>query len=236
MTLTFAVAQPRCTPYDLAANARAHAVLVREAGARVVLFPELSLTGYHFDAALVRCDDPSLEPLRAACVGTGTLALAGAPVVSEDGGGASIGLLAVEGGGIRIAYRKRFLGGAEPERFTPGSEPVVLNVDGWRIGLAICRDTGIPQHDADLAKLGIDVYAAAVLEHSGDEAITQQRAARIAREHGVWVAIASFAGSTGEGYTHAAGRSRIWDPSGREIAMAGTEPGEFAVACIEPST
>lgn len=236
MSLTLAVAQPQCSRYDIAANARAHAALVVEARARVILFPELSLTGYHFDAEPVRCDDPSLEPLRAACAESGAFALVGAPVVSPGGAGVSIGLLAVEGDGIRIAYRKRFLGGSESERFTPGSEPVGLNVDGWRIGLAICRDTGIPHHDADLGKLGIDVYAAAVLEHAGDEEVTQQRAARIAREHGVWVAVASFAGSTGEGYTHAAGRSGIWDPSGREIARAGKEPDEFAIARIGPST
>ena len=35
---------------NLAANARAHAATVREAGARVVVFPELSLTGYELDA------------------------------------------------------------------------------------------------------------------------------------------------------------------------------------------
>lgn len=44
--LPIAVAQPLCVPYDVAANAAAHAAAVRSAGARVVVFPELSLTGY----------------------------------------------------------------------------------------------------------------------------------------------------------------------------------------------
>ncbi len=49
--LIIAVAQPPCLPCDVAANAATHAATVREAGARVVVFPELSLTGYEFDAA-----------------------------------------------------------------------------------------------------------------------------------------------------------------------------------------
>lgn len=228
MSLTLAVAQPQCAPYDVAANAAAHAHLVRAARARVIVFPELSLTGYHYDAPAVAVDDPALRELITACEEVGSLALAGAPVVSEDGARKSIGLLAIDGSGARIAYRKRFLGGAEPEHFVPGSSPVVLEVDGWRIGLAICKDTGIPEHDTDLAALGMDIYAAAVLEHAADEAVTVRRAERIAKTHNVYIAVASFAGSTGEGYTDAAGRSGIWLPDGRIGARAGINPGEWA--------
>jgi predicted amidohydrolase len=32
----------------------------------------------------------------------------------------------------------------------------VLKVEGWRLGLAICKDIGIPQHASDTAALGID--------------------------------------------------------------------------------
>ena len=51
--LTIAVAQPLSMPYDVAANALAHAAAVRAAGARVVVFPELSLTGYELDAPAI---------------------------------------------------------------------------------------------------------------------------------------------------------------------------------------
>ena len=44
--LIVAVAQPPCAPHDVAGNARAHAAAVRDTRARVVVFPELSLTGY----------------------------------------------------------------------------------------------------------------------------------------------------------------------------------------------
>src|SRR5256885_16830728 len=107
-----AVAQPECVPYDVAANALAHAEIVGRAGARVVLFPELSLPGYELDAPPLAADDPRLAPLVEACADTGAVALAGAPVA-----GPHIGVLAVDGTGARVAYRKMWLGGAEPERF-----------------------------------------------------------------------------------------------------------------------
>ncbi|MBV6696836.1 hypothetical protein KV557_06810 [Kitasatospora aureofaciens] len=76
--LVVAVAQPRCVAYDVAENAVAHAEVVRAARAPVVVFPELSLTGYELDAALVRPEDERLAPIVAACAETGAVALVGA--------------------------------------------------------------------------------------------------------------------------------------------------------------
>ena len=57
----------------MSATARAHAAAVRTAGARVVVFPELSVTGYELDAPAVDPDDPRLGPIVAACAETGAL-------------------------------------------------------------------------------------------------------------------------------------------------------------------
>src|SRR5262249_45107352 len=84
LALTVAVAQPPCVPYDVAANALAHATAIREAGTRVVVFPELSLTGYELDAPAVAPDDPRLRPIVEACRETGSVALIGSPVPSDE--------------------------------------------------------------------------------------------------------------------------------------------------------
>ncbi|RAN92974.1 hypothetical protein ONO23_03514 [Micromonospora noduli] len=225
--LRLAVVQPPCVPLDVAANARAHAAAVRAARARVVVFPELSLTGYELDAPVVSVDDPRLAPLVEACAEAGALALAGAPVTGDH-----IAMLAVTGGGATVAYRKMWLGDAEARRFRPGDAPVVLDVDGWRVGLAICKDTGVAAHADRTAALGIDVYAAGVLESARDAAVIDQRVHRITTAHQVWVAVASFAGSTGGGYTEAAGRSGVWTPDGEVYARAGTDPGESVSASL----
>ncbi|WP_019629201.1 carbon-nitrogen hydrolase family protein [Actinomadura atramentaria] len=223
--MIFAVAQPVCAAHDVAANAVAHADAVRRAGARVVVFPELSLTGYELDAAPLAPDDDRLAPLVAACAETGTLALAGAPVP-----GPHIATLAVTGGGVRVVYRKMRLGAAEAERFAPGDEPGRVVVDGVRIGLAICKDTGDPAHAAATAARGVDVYAAGIV-HAADEAdVHPARARRIATAHGVPVALASFAGPTGGGYLRTAGNSGIWSPTGTLLAHTDATPGTLATA------
>ena len=61
--LAVAVAQPPCHAGDVAANAAAHADVVWRAAARVVVFPELSITGYELDAGCVERVRPVLTML-----------------------------------------------------------------------------------------------------------------------------------------------------------------------------
>jgi predicted amidohydrolase len=225
--LVLAVAQPPITAFDVSANVTAHAVLIRAAAARVVVFPEMSLTGYELDAAALDPGDPRLGPLVDVCALTGTTVLAGAPV-----DGPYIGVLAIDGSGVTVAYRKMYPGGGEPERFRAGTDPAVVEVDGWRIGLAVCRDTGIVAQAAATAELGMDVYAAGLADHPHEDVIQEERARRVAADHGVWVAFASFAGPTGGGYDETAGRSGIWAPTGDLVERTGREPGGLARATL----
>jgi predicted amidohydrolase len=229
--LTVAVTQPPCVSYDVAANALTAAATVRSAGARVVVFPELFLTGYELDAPALDVDDPRLAPIVDACAEAGSLALVGAPV-HGDAGGSHIAMLAIDDIRAAVAYRKMWLGAAESNGFTPGDTPGVLEVDGWRLGLAICKDTAISQHACDTAALGIDGYLAGTLESAEEAALQDERARRVASDHGVWVAVASFAGSTGGGFAQAAGRSAIWGCAGVVVAQAGPKPGAIARATL----
>lgn len=197
----------------------------------MVVFPELSLTGYELDAPAIAAGDPRLALIVAACAETGSVALVGAPVHGEAGR-SHIGMLVVDGAAATVAYRKMWLSETESVRFTAGSDPAVLHVDGWRLGLAICKDTGVQRHAFVTAALGIDAYVAGTLESAEDAAVPGERARRIAAEHQVWVAIASFAGSTGGGYARAAGRSGIWDLDGAVVAQAGPETGAVARATL----
>ncbi len=240
--LRLAVAQPETRAHNVAANVAAHAALVRASGARVVVFPELSLTGYEFDAAPLAPNSALLSPLVEACRQAGAVALAGAPVDAPTGehapspGGRSLAMLMIDGAGARVVYRKMWLGEAEQRHFVVGNHPAVVEVDGWRIGLAICRDTGMAEHAAATCEHQVDVYAAGVLEHESDAHIQPARARRIAAAHQVWVAVASFAGSTGEGFDKAAGGSGIWRPDGSRAATATSKTGEFTGSVLRPGS
>ncbi|WUE13085.1 carbon-nitrogen hydrolase family protein [Nonomuraea sp. NBC_00507] len=228
--LTLAVAQPPCVPADVAANAVTHAAMVRSAGARVVVFPELSLSGYELAAPSIVADDPRLAPIVQACRDEKAIALAGAPVRGQDGRD-YIATLAIDGTAVTVAYRKMWLHPPEPDRFAPGDKPAVVEVDGWRLGLAICRDSGVPEHALATASLGIDAYLASTLFSFGARNRRDARMRAIAAEHRVWVAVASFAGPTG-GYRTTSGGSGIWAPDGSLAAQAGLQAGTFVLATL----
>lgn len=232
MPFTVAVAQPVVASGDLAATAAAHAALVREARARLVVFPELSLTGYELEAPPVALADRAFDRLVDACRETGTTALAGAPV--REDGTEHIATLAVDGDGARVAYRKAWLGGAERARFAPGTDAAVLDVDGWRVGLGICKDTGTDAHVTGLAGQRLDLYAAGLVHHAAERDELAVRARTIARTTGAHVAFASFAGPTGGGYANTAGGSGIWAPTGDLLVQADARSGQVVRATLEP--
>jgi predicted amidohydrolase len=162
--LAVAAVQPACAAHDVVRNARAHADAIRAAQARVVVFPELSLTGYELDARAVAPDDVALAPIVDACAATRSVALAGAPTAdtTADGEGerAFITMLRIDTNGVQVADRKTWLGDAESARFSLGDGPAAFVVDGWRLGMRICKDTGAARHVVGTARLGVDAFVA----------------------------------------------------------------------------
>jgi predicted amidohydrolase len=232
--LTVAVAQPRCISKDVQANGREHAELIRRAAARVVVFPELSLTGYELDAAAVSLDEAGVVMIVETCARTETLPsselLSPAKVAAVTSRSSRSTLLA-----RRSSTGKNYLGGDEPACFVPGDGPVALDVDGWRIGLGICKDTGVEQHIADTASLNVDLYAAGLVHFPEELEMQEERAVRIAVACSAPVAFASFAGPTGGGFDKTAGVSSIWAADGTPISRAGREPGDITRATLKRS-
>lgn len=227
-TLSVAVAQPAIRSHDLGGNAAAHAEAVRRAQARLIVFPELSLTGYELEADAVALSDSALEPIIAACRETNAVALAGAPIIEGDR--AFIATIRIDRSGVRAVYRKTWVHGQEHQRFTPGPGPEVTEIDGWTVGLAICKDTGASQHTAQLGRRGVDLYAAGVVDLPEDVIECESRCYVIARALRAPVAVASFAGATGGAFTSTAGHSAIYDSAGERLAGTDAHPGRIAVA------
>jgi predicted amidohydrolase len=222
-----AVAQPAVVAYDVAANAATHAKAIREADARLVVFPEMSLTGYNLDGPAVSCDDPRLAPIRQACADTGAVALVGAPIVEVDGR-CYIATLLVDGAGVGVAYRKIHLHPPEDERFTPGSEHVVIDLDGLRLGLAICRDASIAEHAAATVRAGAQIYVASTLNSPSDPRDARMHARATA--HRIHVVLSCGAGP--DGPVFGSGGSGFWRPDGTVITQAGESPGDMVIADV----
>lgn len=92
---------------------------------------------------------------------------------------------------------------------------MAVEVDGWRLGLGICKDTGAPRHIAATASLGVDAYMAGVV-HRPDEVDEQEvRGFVMARPLGAWVVFAGFPGSTGASTPRPQGSPRSGLPTGQ---------------------
>jgi predicted amidohydrolase len=235
---------------DVTANVERHVGWIERAaddGAVLVVFPELSVTGYDpdlIDLHRMRVDvtDARLDPIRAACRRRRLHALIGAPVGPAAPNGASngapfgavpprIGVLHVSPtGAVAAAYHKCHLDTGEIGIFAAGTAPGLIDIDGWRIGLAVGRDASVPGHAEQLIGMGADVYAVAALFRLGsDERMAAQMAATAVR--GLWVVLSQYCGATGGG--PACGRSGVWSPGGEAQLRLGTAPGLAVVDVVD---
>ncbi|WP_433269436.1 carbon-nitrogen hydrolase family protein [Actinosynnema sp. CS-041913] len=226
------VAAIQTTPVpDLAGNAAEHARLIAEAatrGAHVCVFPELSLTGYTLDPTRAFTeDDDHWAPIRSACASNDTYALVGAPLSTPDGPQVATVVIGPTGETLGH-YAKRHLHGAETERYTPGDHHLLLEVDGWTLGLAVCADAAAPSHAVEVSAGGADVYVVSALYTNGSESRIAEQLGHAAGL-GMWAVLAQFTGHTG-GYDTCGG-SGVWRPGGAVEIRLGRDPG-IAVATL----
>jgi predicted amidohydrolase len=228
---TIAAAQSSSIKGAISQNVRRHAELVmtaREQQADVVVFPELSLTGYEPTIAAdvaVAAHDSVLAPLRELSENAHVVIMAGCPIRSVVGK-PYIGILIFQPGRDVVVYRKRFVHSSEERYFVASGDTVVLDACGTTIGVAICADIKNPVHPADVAKKGAKVYAAGVAKTPPEMDEAEANMAAHAKKHGMLTVMANHATATGD--LPMAGRSAIWDETGRAIAQAAG-PGECIV-------
>lgn len=228
---TIAAAQASSIKGDVAANVRRHVEfggLAREQGADVVVFPELSLTGYEPTIAAqtaVDAEDGALGPLRDLADEAGIVVMAGCPLRSA-GEKPYIGMVIFQPRETVAVYRKRFVHASELPYFIASDEMVVFPVRGMVVGAAICADINNPTHAADAAARGANVYAAGVAKTPPDIARATANMAAHAKRHRMLAVMANHASATGGNAT--AGRSAIWNERGELLAQAEPE-GECLV-------
>ncbi|WP_035846645.1 carbon-nitrogen hydrolase family protein [Kitasatospora azatica] len=243
-TLRIAAAQAPVVPGDVEANAARAAELVAQAGAdgvRLVVFAEKFLTGYEPELIAsdpirftVTEDDPRLAPIAAACRAAGTAAVLGA--ATRDGDGVlRISALVFGSDGEPVArYDKQHQFGAEPEVFAPGAAGCTLELDGWRLGLGVCYDSGFPEHARAAALDGCHAYLVGALFGTGGG--RRQRAVWFparALDNTMYVLLANHVGATGGWDT--CGGSAVWGPDGGLLADAGEAGAGLATAELDPA-
>jgi predicted amidohydrolase len=153
---------------ELEANRAAAEAAVLEAagrGARIVVLPELTPSGYVFaDAAEARslgepADGPTARQWAELAAAHDIVIIGGFAELAEDGTLYNSALLA-DKSGVRAVYRKAHLWDAEADSFAPGDEaPPVINTELGRIAIMICYDVEFPEWVRLPALAGADLLA-----------------------------------------------------------------------------
>jgi predicted amidohydrolase len=209
---------------------------------QVLVFPELSLTGYELDRASELAfseSDPRLGPLVAAAAASRMALIVGAPVrLAAD---LYIGAFIIHSSGTVDLYTKQRLGAfptsvspngivppAENTIFRPGDRNPLVRFGGESAAVAVCADTGHPEHPAAAAKRGASTYLASMFvipaDFEAETAALQTYAAR----HSMAVVFSNYGGPSGG--LPSAGRSAIWSEQGELVAQLGAAGAGLVVA------
>jgi NAD+ synthase (glutamine-hydrolysing) len=242
--LRLALAQIDATVGDVEGNAAKisdYLRLAADAGAQVVLFPELAINGYppedlllktHFLAAGRRALDGVAQQVR------DMVALVGFAEHADD---VYNSLAVLADGRVQAIYRKMFLpnyGVFDEQRyFQAGAAAAVIRVDGTTIGLTICEDIwepGPPASDEALAGAEVIVNISASPYHRGKGAQRERMLVQRARDSLAYVAFCNLVGGQDELVFD--GYSLVVDQDGELVARGEQFREELVVCDIDPST
>ncbi|WP_300667307.1 nitrilase-related carbon-nitrogen hydrolase [Desulfoluna sp.] len=201
-----------------------------EAQADLVVFPELSLTGYAngstaSDRALTRQDALSL--LSDAVDRTGIGVLAG--YAEKDTQGRLYAThTAFLPDGHHTSYRKLHLAPPEKMNYTPGNDLPLFSYKGFSIGMMLCYDAHFPLAFYRMAEMGADVI---LLPHASPRGTSEDKYASWMRhlparafDNGLWVAAVNQCGIN-EARLHFPPLALAIDPSGHLDAPARLQEG-----------
>ncbi|MGH7713197.1 MAG: carbon-nitrogen hydrolase family protein [Gemmatimonadaceae bacterium] len=246
MTHARSVAAAQTIPIrgDVDANVEQHVRLVHAAAeeqAEVLVFPELSLTGYELDLAdelAFSEQDARLAPLDELASSYRMTLIVGAPVrVAER---LCIGAFILSDREIGL-YTKHYLGAFPPSVspdgiapppeasvFHPGDRNPLVRFGEHTAAVAVCADVGRPSHPQAAAERGATNYLASMFVIPADFAAETANLRAYAQRHSMAVVFANYGGPSGG--LASAGGSAIWSDKGELLAQLEQSGSGLAIA------
>jgi predicted amidohydrolase len=224
-----------CPKGEVERNTRSHIALLEEGaahGARIVAFPEMSLTGsvdpVHWPGRAIELSHPAIADIAAATARLSIAALLGIAEARADA--VHITQVLVDRGEIVGHYSKRTLGDDE-DSYRAAADPARLALDTQRIGVAICAEGAVDAPFDDAAASGAPVvFFCSAPGLYGRRTTTEEwqagfdwwsgcalgDATRHARRHGLWIALSTQAGALAD--EDMPGLAALVDPTGAVVA------------------
>lgn len=246
--LRVGVAQVACRPGELERNLEDHLAMIADArrdGVELLLFPELSLSGYAVGPGTVELSIRRDHPMLA------ELAAASGPMTTvvgfiEEGVAAQFHntAIALQGGDVVFIHRKLNLATygnlEEGKHFAEGRYLETFTLSpSWRCGLLICADCWNPAltylamaHGSTLMMVPIASAESAVGSEFSNPEGWELAMRFYAMIYGCPILMANLTRGPEPGALDFWGGSRIVDPYGRTLISGGTEP-ELLVAELD---
>lgn len=232
-TQIYAVAQIKSIREDYKGNIEKHLEYIRLAaqqGSKIVVFPEMSLTGYERELARAQSftkDDPRLECLKRASSDYGIVIVAGGPLLLEDR--LYIASWIFEPSEEPQIYTKKFLHPGEEVYFqsSTGYDPVV-KLDQEQLSFAICYDIENYEHVECAKNKKSNLYAPSIFYSQNGIQSGLDRLQNIAKKTSMAVLMSNYTGECWD--TEAGGRSSIWSGGGDLVISADKDSECLAVA------
>ncbi|MDX6648582.1 MAG: hypothetical protein QOJ97_533 [Solirubrobacteraceae bacterium] len=240
--MRIALAQLNATVGDIAGNeAKGMEAIAqaREAGAQLLVFPELFVTGYPPEDLLLkehflRDARAAVDRLARAC--GDLVVVVGFPERDVDVYNSAA---VIQDGEVRGVYRKVYLpnyGVFDEQRyFQAGEGPGIVELDGVRVGLTVCEDIwepGPPLTDEALAGATIILNLSASPYHAGKGAERERMIAQRARDSLAAVVFCALVGGQDELVFD--GHSLVVDHDGHVLGRAAQFAEELLVVDVDP--
>jgi NAD+ synthase (glutamine-hydrolysing) len=239
--MRLALCQMNATVGDIGGNAeriRTGLRSARDAGAQLVLFPELALTGYPPEDLLLREHflADAASALRELATDTrGLVALVGFPERAEEVYNAAAVLA---DGALHATYRKVHLPNYgvfdEHRYFQSGPGGAVIQLGEDRVGITVCEDIwepGPPATEEALAGATLIANISASPYHAGKGSERERMFSQRARDNLACVAFCGLVGGQDELVFD--GHSCVIDHTGRTIARAAQFREEILVCDVD---
>jgi predicted amidohydrolase len=212
-----------------------------EAGSRVVLFPETTLTGYYFpdivtlDPAAVQA---ALEETRRLTRAAGLWCLVGTLRKTTDRYLNLMHVIAPDGA-ITYEYAKVHMAGHDEKTYCRGGNKLALfEIDGILCTLVICRDGRHPELYRIPAMAGAQILFHPSCSSDEIEAVAWKRVSGRAQQpvgpnSKIFHCVANTIGQSPDGRQTSSGMSFIREPNGLPLAEAGYYQEEMITAVLD---
>jgi len=214
------VVQTKPVKGDIAANladAQQWAGVAVERGVDLLVFPELSITGYEPMLAAqlaTTAEDERFAGLQRMSDRYGIFLCVGVPIRVAEG--VEIGMVIFQPDEPRLVYAKQYLHADELSYFVPGKEQLFLSLDDHKIAFAICYELSVPEHSVNAYSNRADIYLVSVAKTAAGMEKAIETLSGIACTYSMTVLLANSIGLCEDGIC--AGGSVVMNDKGEVIA------------------